>query len=631
MRPVYINWGICCPPLPCSGIDSDIASSDTYPIPSQSPANIGVWAAADAATGKLSWMWLQASGYAYSVPRDPTGPEEDCMVYSSLINGVRGIVYWMNTPYSPELWGEVEQLGSQIPTLTPILYSLSTPPSVSSSTAGIELIGKTYNSQPYIVSVNDSPSSVNATLSVPSGYVSANVLFENRYVSVSSNTITDTFSGFQSHVYCLLTQAQSAPSITTQPASATVCSGNAATFTVVATGPGLSYQWYNSGGPISGATSASYTTGVAGSYYCVVSGTYSPAATSNTVTLTVNTPPVIGAQPAAQAVCSGNTAAFTVAATGSGLTYQWYGSSGAISGATSASYTTGAAGSYYCVVSGTCSPAATSNTAALTVNTAPAITTQPADQNVNLGTAASFSVVAAGSGTLSYQWQDNGTQIGGATTASFSIPSASICEVGSYQCVVTNNCGSVTSDSAALNISATAVTTVAAARALSDGSVASLSGPAVTRSFSDFFYIEDADRCNAIRVNPCSGSSAAQGAAPTVIGTLQTEGGERVIDPAMIIGAVAVVSPGPLGMLNSSVSSVLDGILVKLWGVATVSGGATNTFTISDGSLSPVTVEIFGAALPSNGSFVMLTGVIGLDGTLVLMVNGTAGDIVSLP
>ncbi len=277
------------------------------------------------------------------------------------------------------------------------------------------------------------------------------------------------------------------------------------------------------------------------------------------------------------------------------------------------------------------SPAATSNTAALTVNTAPAITTQPADQNVNLGTAASFSVVAAGSGTLSYQWQDNGTQIGGATTASFSIPSASICEVGSYQCVVTNNCGSVTSDSAALNISATAVTTVAAARALSDGSVASLSGPAVTRSFSDFFYIEDADRCNAIRVNPCSGSSAAQGAAPTVIGTLQTEGGERVIDPAMIIGAVAVVSPGPLGMLNSSVSSVLDGILVKLWGVATVSGGATNTFTISDGSLSPVTVEIFGAALPSNGSFVMLTGVIGLDGTLVLMVNGTAGDIVSLP
>ncbi len=76
---------------------------------------------------------------------------------------------------------------------------------------------------------------------------------------------------------------------------------------------------------------------------------------------------------------------------------------------------------------------------------------------------------------------------------------------------------------------------------------------------------------------------------------------------------------------------MLDGILVKLWGVASVSGGATNTFTVSDGSLSPVTVELYGAALPSNGSFVMLTGVVGLDGTLVLMVNGTAGDIISLP
>ena len=65
--------------------------------------------------------------------------------------------------------------------------------------------------------------------------------------------------------------------------------------------------------------------------------------------------------------------------------------------------------------------------------------------------------------------------------------------------------------------------------------------------------------------------------------------------------------------------------------MATVPEGATNTFTISDGSFSGVTVDLYGAALPSNGSFVMLTGVLDLDGTLVLRVNGTAGDIISLP
>ena len=176
------------------------------------------------------------------------------------------------------------------------------------------------------------------------------------------------------------------------------------------------------------------------------------------------------------------------------------------------------------------------------------------------------------------------------------------------------------------------MTTVAAAKALSDGTVASLSGPAVTRSFSNFFYLEDADRSNAIRVNVCGGSSAAQGTAPSVVGTLATEGGQRVIDPAMILGSVPAVCPGAIGMTNiSAVSSVLGEVLVKLWGVVTVPEGATDTFTISDGSSSGVTVQLYGVALPSNGSFVMLTGVLDLEGTLVLRVNGTAGDIVSLP
>jgi hypothetical protein len=47
--------------------------------------------------------------------------------------------------------------------------------------------------------------------------------------------------------------------ITTPPASVTVPPGSSATFTVVATGPGLNYQWSEDGSAIAGATGSSYT------------------------------------------------------------------------------------------------------------------------------------------------------------------------------------------------------------------------------------------------------------------------------------------------------------------------------------------------------------------------------------
>src|SRR2546421_9918059 len=48
---------------------------------------------------------------------------------------------------------------------------------------------------------------------------------------------------------------------------------------------------------------------------------------------------------------------------------------------------------------------------------APAITTQPASQMVSVGQTATFTVAATGTAPLRYQWQKNGTAIGGATAA----------------------------------------------------------------------------------------------------------------------------------------------------------------------------------------------------------------------
>ncbi len=53
---------------------------------------------------------------------------------------------------------------------------------------------------------------------------------------------------------------------------------------------------------------------------------------------------------------------------------------------------------------------------------APTITTPPANQTVIAGQTASFSVVAAGTAPLSYQWQKNGANIAGATSSSYTTP-----------------------------------------------------------------------------------------------------------------------------------------------------------------------------------------------------------------
>lgn len=84
---------------------------------------------------------------------------------------------------------------------------------------------------------------------------------------------------------------------------------------------------------------------------------------------------------------------------------------------------------------------------------APAITTQPADQHVLIGSTATFSVTASGTSPLSYQWQKGGTAIAGSSAASYTTPATTLADDGStYAVVVSNAAGSVTSTSAKLNI-----------------------------------------------------------------------------------------------------------------------------------------------------------------------------------
>lgn len=156
----------------------------------------------------------------------------------------------------------------------------------------------------------------------------------------------------------------------------------------------------------------------------------------------------ITTQPSNVAICLGDAAVFTVAATTSSgpLTYQWRKDLIELPGETADTLTIATtvladAGSYDCVIydanGGEVSAAAT-----LSFNE-PSISTAPATVQVALGGPASFSVVATGTGTLTYQWELNGTAIGGATSDTYSIASTVKTDYGAYTCVVTDDCGFV--------------------------------------------------------------------------------------------------------------------------------------------------------------------------------------------
>ena len=88
----------------------------------------------------------------------------------------------------------------------------------------------------------------------------------------------------------------------------------------------------------------------------------------------------------------------------------------------------------------------------------PTITTQPAMQTVAAGETATFSVTAAGTAPLIYQWQKNSTDISGATSSTYTTPATSSADNGAlYSVVVFNGAGTATSNQATLTVSAAGV------------------------------------------------------------------------------------------------------------------------------------------------------------------------------
>ena len=172
--------------------------------------------------------------------------------------------------------------------------------------------------------------------------------------------------------------------------------------------------------------------------------------------------PAIISHPSDRTVVEGQTATFTVVATGTApLDYQWLKNNVPLRNAVSATYVTPPTTladnntNFRCVVTNIYG-SVTSNQAILTVasvGSPPTITSHPANKTVTLGQTATFSVTASSTQPMTYQWLKNGSNISGATSASYTTPVVVAGDNGAtFRCSVSNIYGSTLSNNATLTV-----------------------------------------------------------------------------------------------------------------------------------------------------------------------------------
>lgn len=180
---------------------------------------------------------------------------------------------------------------------------------------------------------------------------------------------------------------------------------------------------------------------------------------STTVTLP-GIAPAVTTQPTNASVTAGSVASFTAAFSGiPAPAVQWYRNGALISGATSATYSfstvLGDSGAIFSCTATNSAGQVSTSAATLTVTTAPvapSITTQPASQTIITGAPVTFSVVAAGSSPIGYQWRRNGVNISGATSSSYSFTTSALDDGVDFSVAITNPVGTIFSNAARLSV-----------------------------------------------------------------------------------------------------------------------------------------------------------------------------------
>ena len=235
--------------------------------------------------------------------------------------------------------------------------------------------------------------------------------------------------------------ADNAPNVIGQT---TFCQGGTVQLLANPQDPTYNYQWQLNGVNVAGATLASYNPTASGNYSVAVVNPLNCRAVSPSTLVTVLAIPsgvVVANGPTS--LCNGSSVTLS-APTGTGYVYQWYNNTTSISGATSSTYNTSAAGFYKAVISnGYCADTTAGIT--VTVDPLPANTVTPSGATT-FCTGGSVTLSAGTGNNLTYQWMNGANNVAGATNATYTALTS-----GSYS-VTIQNAGGCTETTTPVNV-----------------------------------------------------------------------------------------------------------------------------------------------------------------------------------
>lgn len=263
----------------------------------------------------------------------------------------------------------------------------------------------------------------------------------------------------------------------------------------------------------------------------------------------------------------------------------------------------------------------------VTPGAGPSINQHPQDQTVAVGDSAVFTVAATGSGTLSYQWLENGAPVG-TNSSTLTLTNLQPSDNGAkIVAVVCDSTGSKASNAATLTVNAAAPLEIGAARQKADGStVTTTGGQVVTLTGTGYFYMQDAAGNAGIRVESDTTVNANDTVSVTNATITTNADGERTLTG----GTVAVGATGSTVIRKTNTKSIggpdyvdpfgltNQGLLMKIVGKVTKWDFTPENFILVDdganvdSSYAEKGVKVISDYFPTViGEYVTAIGVVG--------------------
>lgn len=190
---------------------ADILMGDPYPIPHGPVTEVGEWMreARELTEGLVPlWVVPQAFGGGEGTPREPTAAEERALTYLPLINGARGVQYFvrrppLGNPKSPVAWSECRTLAMEVAELTPALLAAEEAPAVRVEPDTLQAKAFVDRGLLTLVVVNtrNAPATFAAQLEGVGYSGAAKLPFENREVAVVGGKVGEEIDALGTRVY----------------------------------------------------------------------------------------------------------------------------------------------------------------------------------------------------------------------------------------------------------------------------------------------------------------------------------------------------------------------------------------------------------------------------------------------